>query len=159
MIRAVAPARGPDRSEVSVTEQAVTHDCSGKADPAGFARSFRARPENELRASKQRQRPPFPCVSHHGVPYLRGATEVRRGGDTGKAAFARRPKEVGLQLDSSEVFRAWREVSNATVAAGGVGECNHGGRMKIAVRRKQLRSDLELGVNATFGDGDRTKSD
>src|SRR5215472_7318166 len=98
MIRAVAPGRGLDRSEVSVTEQAVTHECSGKDDPLGSVRSFRPRPENELRASKQRQRPSFPRVSHHGVPYLRGAAKMRRGRDTGEAAFSRRPEKIGLQL-------------------------------------------------------------
>src|SRR5215471_1951941 len=85
MIRAVALARGLDRSEVSVTEQAVTHDYSRKADPLGprghFARGQRMSCVQRNSASVRPFDASVTTASHTCVvlPRCDGvATQVRR---------------------------------------------------------------------------------
>src|SRR5579859_3042991 len=125
---------------------------------ARFTRSWqvpaRLLAQDHLGAAEQREPLPSRFVAHHGVPDLRGATQVRRLRLARESAFEQRPQEIALQLDGRETFRAIRKMGDAAVAAQGVGEGNHGGGMQEAVRREQVRAQREAASDRAVTHGE-----
>ena len=89
---------------------------------------------------EQCDRFPTGFIRHCGVPDLGGPSTVEAGAYAGYDSFAGSAEEVALELDGSEIVRAFGKVGEGAVAAGGIGEGDDGRRMQIAVGGEQFRT-------------------
>ena len=70
------------------------------------------------------------------------------------ADIARRAEKVGLELDRREVLGAGRQMRNAPVAAGGIGECDDRRRMQVAVGCEELGPDGDARIEPALLEAD-----
>src|SRR4029077_3585422 len=101
-----------------------------------------ARGQDQLGTGEERHAPSF-CIGDGGVPDLRRPTAVHEPRLALDRALVCAAEEVRLQLDGGEAGRALRQVEDAAIAAGGVGEPDDGSRMEVAVRGHVLLRELE----------------
>src|SRR5437764_1353492 len=128
------------------------------ARPRRFSGSAR-RIEHELRTAEQRDGLLIGFACDDGVPDLRRGAQVHGTRGSRDRAFQRRADEVALELDRRESVRLVGKMHHAAIAASGVRECDHRCSMQIPVRRKEIGTNVELGVDAAFAKRDNAKAD
>ena len=83
--------------------------------------------QNHLCASEQRERFAVGFISDGCIPDLSSTATMHKRGNASNSAFTDCAEEVALEFDGGEIVGALRQRGEGAVAAGSIGESDHGG--------------------------------